>query len=192
MIEVPGTAITDSEWLRAQLSLSAKRYPLGDRVALGVLWWYSASSVLFGAVVESRDPALSALTLALDPEGRVREARSPVFDGDLPARTHEMLTTAISSIAAVSGARERQLWAIAADSLATRLLWAGKTSQAADFAAMIGPELPAPRYVEVKGQEFVRRVSCCLIYTAVDEDKCTSCPRQKPAERLERLSRLVG
>ncbi|MCE7007739.1 (2Fe-2S)-binding protein [Kibdelosporangium philippinense] len=190
MIEVPGTAITDSSWLRAQLSLSTRRYPLGDSVALGVLWWYSASSVLFGAVVESRDPALSALTLALDPEGRVREARSAVFDGDLPARTHEMLTTAISSVSAVSGARERQLWAIAADSLATRLLWAGKTAQAADFAAMIGPELPRPRYVEVNGREFVRRVSCCLIYTAVDEAKCTSCPRQKPADRLARLSAI--
>ncbi|CAM3775390.1 (2Fe-2S)-binding protein [Kibdelosporangium persicum] len=192
MIEVPATAITDPGWLSEQLSLSAKRYPLGDRVTLGVLWWYSASSVLFGAVVEARDPALEAVTLLLERDGRVREARSPVFDGDLPARTHEMLTSAISSIATVSGARERQLWAIAADSLATRMLWAGKTSQAPDLAAAIGPELPAPRYVEVRGREFVRRVSCCLIYLGTSEQKCTSCPRQKPSERLDRLSRLVG
>lgn len=192
MIEVPGAAITDPEWLTEQLVLSARRYPLGDRTTLGVLWWYSASSVLFGVVVESRDPALESVTLLLEQDGRVLEARSPVFDGDLPARTHEMLTAAISSVAAVSGARERQLWAIAADSLATRLLWADKTAQAADLAAAIGPELPMPRYVEVRGREFVRRVSCCLIYQGTSTAKCTSCPRQKPSERLERLSRSMG
>lgn len=192
MIEVPGAAITDPEWLTEQLVLSARRYPLGDRTTLGVLWWYSASSVLFGVVVESRDPALESVTLLLEQDGRVLEARSPVFDGDLPARTHDMLTAAISSVAAVSGARERQLWAIAADSLATRLLWADKTAQAPDLAAAIGPELPTPRYVEVRGREFVRRVSCCLIYQGTSTAKCTSCPRQKPSERLERLSRSMG
>ena len=40
----------------------------------------------------------------------------------------EMLTAAISSVASVSGARSRQLWAITTDSLANRLLWAGRSS----------------------------------------------------------------
>nr|WP_042183392.1 (2Fe-2S)-binding protein [Kibdelosporangium sp. MJ126-NF4]CEL15486.1 hypothetical protein [Kibdelosporangium sp. MJ126-NF4]CTQ92112.1 hypothetical protein [Kibdelosporangium sp. MJ126-NF4] len=193
MIEVPGARIEDSEWLSGQLALSARRYPLGDRVTLGVLWWYSASSVLFGPVVDGRDPALGTVTLLLEPDGRVREARSPVFDGDPAGRTHEMLTSAIASVAKVSGARERQLWAIAADSLATRMLWAGRTAHTAEFAAAIGPELPTPRYVDVNGRQVVRRGSCCLIYLgSSSEPKCVSCPRQKPADRLARISRQVG
>ncbi|ALG13039.1 (2Fe-2S)-binding protein [Kibdelosporangium phytohabitans] len=193
MIEVQGALVEDTEWLADQLTLSARRYPLGDRVTLGVLWWYSASSVLFGPVVDGRDPGLDAITLLMEPDGRVLDARSPVYEGDLPARTREMLTSAIATVAKVSGARQRHLWAIATDSLATRLLWAGRTAQAARFATAIGSELPTPRYVELSGRQFVRRGSCCLIYLgASHEEKCTSCPRQKPAERLARLSRLVG
>lgn len=193
MIEVPGTLVEDTGWLAGQLALSARRYPLGDRVTLGVLWWYSASSVLFGPVVDGRDPALDVVTLLMEPDGRVLDARAPLFDGDLPARAHGMLTSAIATVAQVSGARERHLWAIATDSLATRMLWAGKAADAAGLAAAIGPELPSPRYVELGGRQFVRRGSCCLIYLgSSSEEKCTSCPRQTPAARLARLSRLVG
>jgi hypothetical protein len=190
MIEVPATSVTDPAWLSAQLSLSARRYPLGDRATLGVLWWYSASTVLLGPFVDGKDPALQAITLLLEADGRVLDARSGAFSGSAAPRVREMLTSAISSVAAVSGARARQLWAITTDSLANRLLWAGRTARAQDIAASIGPELPRPRYVEVNGREFVRRGSCCLIYQGVTTAKCTSCPRQKPAERLARLSAL--
>jgi hypothetical protein len=94
----------------------------------------------------------------------------------------------IRSVAAVSGARERTLWAITTDSLANRLLWAGRTASAAEVAASLAPELPAPRYVRVGGREFVRRVSCCLVYQGADVGKCVSCPRQTPAERWARLA----
>jgi hypothetical protein len=190
MIEVPATAVTDPAWLSAQLSLSTRRYPLGDRATLGVLWWYSASTVLLGPFVDGKDPALEAITLLLEPDGRVLDARSSAFSGSRAPRVREMLTTAISSIAKVSGARPRQLWAITTDSLANRLLWAGHTSSATDIAADIGPELPRPRYVEVNGREFVRRGSCCLIYQGTSTAKCTSCPRQTPEARLERLKAL--
>lgn len=190
MIEVPATSVTDPAWLSAQLSLSTRRYPLGDRATLGVLWWYSASTVLLGPFVDGLDPSLDAITLLLEADGRVLDARSGAFSGDGASRAREMLTTAISSVAQVSGARSRQLWAIATDSLANRLLWAGRTSSAQDIAAAIGPELPRPRYVEVNGREFVRRGSCCLIYQGTTTAKCTSCPRQTPEERLNRLKAL--
>lgn len=191
MISVPATAVTDPGWLSAQLSLSRRRYPLGTVPALGVLWWYSASSVLLGPAVSGQDPALSAVTLVLQPDGRIVEAQSSAFSGDMAARVRGMLGSAVAAVAKVSGARERQLWAIATDSLANRLLWAGQSDQAVSFAAAIGPELPAPRYVEVNGRQFVRRVSCCLIYQGTRTDKCTSCPRQTPETRLTRLQQLT-
>jgi hypothetical protein len=191
MIEVPATAVTDPAWLSAQLSLSTRRYPLGDRATLGVLWWYSASTVLLGPFVDGLNPSLEAITLLLEPDGRVLDARSGALSGSAASRVREMLTAAISSVAAVSGARSRQLWAITTDSLANRLLWAGRSSSAAGIAASIGPELPRPRYVEVNGREFVRRGSCCLIYQGTTIAKCTSCPRQTPRTRLERLKTII-
>jgi hypothetical protein len=190
VIEVPATAVTDPAWLSAQLSLSTRRYPLGDRATLGVLWWYSASTVLLGPFVDGKDPGLDAITLLLEADGRVLDARSAAFSGDAASRVREMLTAAISSVSKVSGARSRQLWAIATDSLANRLLWARRAEAAVDIAAEIGPELPRPRYVEVNGRQFVRRVSCCLIYRGTTTAKCTSCPRQTPEERLNRLKAL--
>lgn len=187
MIEVAATSIRDPAWLSTQLTLSTRRYPLGDRATLGVLWWYSASIVLLGPFVNGKDPALRAITLLMQPDGRVLDARSAPFSGSAAPRVREMLTTVISSIAKVSGARSRQLWAITTDSLANRLLWVRRTASAQDIAAAIGPELPRPRYVEVNGREFVRRGSCCLIYQGTSTAKCTSCPRQTPETRLERL-----
>ncbi|MBP2323753.1 hypothetical protein JOF56_004138 [Kibdelosporangium banguiense] len=191
MIEVPATAVTDPSWLSAQLSLSSRRYPLGDQATLGVLWWYSASTVLLGPFVDGKDPSLEAITLLLETDGRVLDARSRAFTGSPASSVREMLIAAISSVAKVSGARSRQLWAITTDSLANRLLWAGRTSSAVEVAAEIGPELPQPRYVEVNGRQFVRRVSCCLIYQGTTTTKCTSCPRQTPGARLERLKAII-
>ncbi|MET0233849.1 MAG: (2Fe-2S)-binding protein [Kibdelosporangium sp.] len=191
MIEVPATAVTDPSWLSAQLSLSAKRYPLGDQVTLGVLWWYSASTVLLGPFVDGKDPSLRAITLLLEADGRVLDARSPARHGDPVSGVRDMLTAAITSVSKVSGARARQLWAITTDSLANRLLWAGRPETAVDVAAAIGPELPRPRYVEVNGRQFVRRGSCCLIFQGVTTPKCTSCPRQTPETRLNRLNAII-
>ncbi|MET0136546.1 MAG: (2Fe-2S)-binding protein [Kibdelosporangium sp.] len=188
MIEISASAITDPDWLRAQLAISRRRYQLADQRALGVLWWYSASSVLLGPALSGLDPALSAVTLVLQPDGRVLDARSAPFDGDIAARVRGMLSASIDAVAAVSGARVRQLWAITTDSLANRLLWAGQTARAESLAAEIGPELPRPRYVRVGGRQFVRRGSCCLIYQATETPKCLSCPRQTPEERHARLA----
>jgi hypothetical protein len=183
--EVPATRILDPEWLSAQLSLASRLYPKASRTTLGVLWWYSASMVMLGPAVAGEDPALTSLTLVMHTDGRLVDARSRPFVSD---GLRDMLAACIGAVSAVSGARERTLWAIATDSLANRLLWAGRTGDVVD----VGPELPAPRYVSVGGRLFVRRVSCCLIYQGTDVGKCVSCPRQTPSERMARLVQQVG
>ncbi|MDP9428816.1 MAG: (2Fe-2S)-binding protein, partial [Actinomycetota bacterium] len=51
------------------------------------------------------------------------------------------------------------------------------------LAAAVGPPPPVPRYVDVAGVRFPRRVSCCLLYRLPPEPLCTSCPRRPAAER---------
>jgi len=198
LFPVPATAVTDPDWLTAQLDANARRFRLPGRSANGVLWWYSASSVLLGPPAETyvrggpaADPALASLTLFLHPDGRVLDARTAatVDRGELPKRLGTVLETCVDAVAAASGASAPTLWAIATDSLANRVLWAGGSpDNALELAA--DERLPRPRYVEVAGRRVVRRASCCLIYEAPGQQKCTSCPRQHPDERLRRLRSL--
>jgi hypothetical protein len=186
---VPALAITDSGWLGAQLDATARRYRYDRLPDIGVLWWYSASSVLLGLPVESRDPGLASVTLYVHRDGRILDARSAVVIEDVGERLAAALSVSIDAVVRQTGAPRRALWAIATDSLANRVLWAGKSPAVAEtLAAAVGPVLPAPRYVEVSGRLVVRRASCCLIYLAPGQAKCTSCPRQTPEERLRRLS----
>jgi hypothetical protein len=188
LVAVPGVMITDPGWLGAQVDAAGRRYRLADRPTLGVLWWYSASSVLLGLAVAERDPGLDHVTLLVHRvDGRLLDARS---DRALDAGTlGNALSVPIEAVVRATGARRRALWAIATDSLANRVLWAGGSpGDASRLAAMVGPELPTPRYVTVSGRLVVRRASCCLIYLAPGESKCVSCPRQSPEERVRRLS----
>ncbi len=186
---MPALAITDSGWLGAQIEATARRYRHGRLPDIGVLWWYSASSVLLGLPVESRDPGLDSVTLYLHPDGRILDARSAAVLDDVGERLAAALSVSIDAVVRQTGAPRRALWAIATDSLANRVLWAGKSPAVAErLAAGVGPALPMPRYVEVSGRLVVRRASCCLIYLAPGQAKCTSCPRQTPEERLRRLS----
>lgn len=190
---MPASAITVAGWLDAQLDAAARRYRLARRPALGVLWWYSASSVLLGPPVEGFDPALDSVTLYLHSDGRILDARSDSLLGNdvakLGRRLEEALSVCVDAVVRCTGAAPRALWAIATDSLANRVLWAGLPPVAAErLAAAVGSTLPAPRYLSVGGRLVVRRASCCLIYEAPEQAKCTSCPRQTPEERLRRLS----
>jgi len=162
-----------------------------------VLWWYSASSVLLGPAAESyvrggrvASPALGAMTLFLHQDGRVLDARSSavVDRGEAPKHVADLVATCV---AAVDGPSARALWAIASDSLANRVLWAGGVE--ADAAALAADErFPRPRFVEVAGQRAVRRASCCLVYESPGQQKCVSCPRQQPDDRLRRLRAAFG
>ena len=199
LVPVPAVAITDAGWLGDQLAAAARRYRLEEPTPIGVLWWYSASSVLLGPLAESvslgrapADPALAATTLYLHQDGRVLDATATATTPDVAQRLSAMLDTAIGAVVAASGAAARALWAIATDSLANRVLWAGGSPDVVTALAAVDPRLPTPRYLEVGRSLVVRRASCCLIYHAPGEVKCTSCPRQPPEERLRRLRAALG
>ncbi|MGW5743783.1 (2Fe-2S)-binding protein [Amycolatopsis sp. NPDC003861] len=199
------TRLADAEWVRARIGGAAKLYGCARPEVLGTIWWYSLSSVLVAPAVEGLvagapvDPSLAAVELDLVADGRFLGARSTrPLDGGLPAvgaALTEALGTAISTIAAVSGARERALGAIATDSIGNRLLWTPDPERAMALAeplvAAIGLDLPKPRFVRVGRTPAVRRASCCLIYE-VGNPKCVSCPRQTPSEREARLRAALG
>ncbi|GLY67063.1 (2Fe-2S)-binding protein [Amycolatopsis taiwanensis] len=202
MSAVPATSLTDPRWLRAQLHLTARRHRRAPDPVLGVIWWYSASSVLVAPALQSwaatgtaRDPALDAVTLDVTADGRLLDARSArPLDGGLDELGRALgvaLASAIAAIEAVTGARSPALRAIATDSIANRLLWAGTPERAAPLVAATGIRMPRPRYVELGSNLVVRRASCCLIYQ-VGQPKCVSCPRQPPAERESRVRAALG
>jgi hypothetical protein len=132
-------------------------------------------------------------TLAVLPSGLpvAATSSSAAGPGEVAGQLRASLAAAVGCLAAVAGVRERPLWAVAADSLAARLLALGQavgdvegaTGLAAPLAAAVGGPLPAPRYVDVAGVRFVRRGSCCLVYRLPGEALCTSCPHRPPAER---------
>lgn len=199
------TRLADAEWVRARIGGAAKLYGCARPEVLGTIWWYSLSSVLVAPAVEGLvagtpvDPSLDAMELDLVADGRFLGARSTrAFEGGLPelgAALAAALGTAITTIAAVSGARERALGAIATDSIGNRLLWTPEPERAMTLAeplvAATGLGLPKPRFVRVGRTPAVRRASCCLIYE-VGNPKCVSCPRQTPEEREARLRAALG
>ncbi|MGH3949725.1 MAG: (2Fe-2S)-binding protein [Pseudonocardiaceae bacterium] len=208
---VPATALTDVGWMRERLDLARTLYGPAPAHVLGTVWWYSASSVLVAPTVESLvlarvplDPGLDAVDLHILADGRLPGARSDrLFEGDLAAlgaAFRAALEPAIDQVAAVTGARARALWAVAADSIAARLLWAGSavgdvgraTALAGPLADGIGPIMPSPRYITVGPHLVVRRVSCCLIDKATGQEKCTSCPNQHPGVRERRIRAALG
>jgi len=197
---VSAVAVTDPAWLADALAATAARFRLTGSVTTGVLWWYSISSVLLGPVAESyvlggrvADPALASMTLFTQPDGRVLDARSSstVDASAAPERVAAVVATCVDAVAKASGAAERALWAIATDSLANRVLWAGGSAVHA-VALAADDRFPVPRYVTVGGQAVVRRASCCLVYQSPGQQKCVSCPRQKPDDRLRRLRQALG
>jgi ferric iron reductase protein FhuF len=204
---LPGSVLADPEWLRARIADGRRSWRVDDPRVVGTLWWYMASSTLVGPPVATLlatgiavDPALDAVLVGLRPDGYLGGARSGrVLGGDLTelgSALRDAFTPVIEELARASGAGERSLWAIAADSFGGWALRAGAALNATDratgvavaVARAIGPVMPVPRFVDVGERRFVRRSSCCLIYVVPGCDKCTSCPRQTPDERLRRLA----
>ena len=194
---VPAVLLADAEWTAERLAALGTRYASGDRRVLATVWWYSASTVLL-------TPPLAGLATGLPLSARLADtsvavlaggtpvaATSSAPGGDTAAELRETLAAVIDAVAVAGGTRPRPLWAIAANSLANRLLALGRalgeerrvTGLAAPLAGAVGPPLPAPRYVDVAGVRFPRRVSCCLLYRLPPEPLCTSCPRRPAAER---------
>lgn len=211
LMPVPAAALATGDWLREDLDTARRMYGRCPVRTLGTVRWYSASSVLVAPALESLvlagaalDPALGAVTLDVHPDGRYAGARSArVLDGspeEVGAALGDALAEVIAAAAPIASASEPAFWAIAADSIANRLLWAGSAagSEAAamDLAGRIadgvGPRMPRPRYADVGRAHAVRRASCCLIYEIPGGQKCVSCPRQTPSERNRRLRAALG
>lgn len=104
----------------------------------------------------------------------------------------ETLDAVIGPVAAVSGAGVPALWAIAADAIGNRALDAGNPEAGARLASEVGGKLPVPRFVDVDGRTFVRRISCCLVFEVPGCDMCTSCPKRPAAERKTLLAQLAA
>ncbi|MGY1600712.1 (2Fe-2S)-binding protein [Geodermatophilus sp. SYSU D00815] len=194
---VPATRLADPAWTVRLLARRARTQGTADRRLLATVWWYSASAVLL-------TPPLAGLLTGRPLSGRLEGTTLHLLPGGLPVAAvatapaadpagelRGALAAAVAAVAEAGGVRERPLWAIATDSIANRLLALGRavgdvaaaTALAGPLAAAVGPPLPVPRYVDVAGVRFARRVSCCLLYRVPHEPMCTSCPRRPPAER---------
>jgi ferric iron reductase protein FhuF len=184
----------------------------GERRTNATLWWYSASVVLLGPAVHELVTAGSGVSLSppalrftLRASGYLERviagARLEPGSATLGGHLDDVLGLVIEPLARTGGATERSLWAIAADSLATRVLaetavTPGGTDRAPQIATAVAeaaPRLrPLPRYVDVRGRpgspdrRYVQRGSCCLLFR-VPGGLCISCPKQTPADRLARL-----
>ena len=201
----PPGALVDPAWLASRIDDTAARWGCSDTRTAATLWWYSASSVIlgpFGAALlvtgSAVDPDTTALQAWLRPYGYLLATRAA---GQLPpgpapagAGLAAGFERTVKLLADLGGASPRALWAIAADSLASCMLRAGRELGDVDHACRLAvavaehcPALPTPRWVDLKtrrGEErFVRRGSCCLLYQAREQNKCLSCPRRSPADR---------
>lgn len=205
---LPGSVLTDLRWLARRVEDTGRRWSHDDPRVNGTLWWYSASSTLVAAPLTmlltagiSPDPRPETLTVSLQPNGYLKAVRSDrLLDSliEFADALVEAHSEVIAALAEVSGAAPRALWAIATDSVANRALEAGRAAGDPGRGVALArtvcrpPLLPA-RFVDVEGPErtrrFVRRSSCCLIYVATDGDKCVSCPRRTPEDRLSELAR---
>lgn len=206
----PGRHLTDHEWCAARITDTGARWGCDDPRINAVLWWYSASSTMVAAPVAmlladgvAPDPHLDRIDCTLRDDGYLGAVRARRLLPGLRAYADALAAShaaVIGTLAAVSAAPPRALWAIATDSVANRALSAGhaldRVDEACDLAsALASPPMLTPRFVDVDGaartRRFVRRGSCCLIYRATGSDKCISCPRQAPAERHTRLLRYL-
>ncbi len=202
---LPAVLLADPDWTVRRLAALAVRHRGGDRRSLAAVWWYSASTVLLtpslAGLVTGRplSARLADTTLAELPGGTLVAALSSAPGGAVADELRESLGAVVAAVATAGAVRPRPLWAIATDSLAGRLLTLGQalgdvpavTALAGPLAAAVGAPLPAPRYVDVAGVRFVRRVSCCLLYRLPGGPLCTSCPRRPEPERRALLERAA-
>jgi ferric iron reductase protein FhuF len=204
---LPAALLADPGRIATLLGARGARQGTDDLRVLATVWWYSASSVLLapplsglvtGVPLSAR---LEDMTLSVLPDGLPVAVTSVGASGTgLAAELRTTLGAVIPAIAEAGGMRQRPLWAVATDSMATVLLTLGRalgdvaaaTGLAAPLAAAIGPVLPSPRYEDVGGARFVRRASCCLLYRLPGGPVCTSCPRRPPAERQLLLEDTAG
>lgn len=201
-------SVLDPAWLQEQIRLRGQRWRTEDRRVLATLWWYSASVWIPGPTLASLvladaplSPSPTNVAMHWLPDSRIAGATSSAVLAGSPlssagAALRESLGEYIAAVARAGSMRERPLWAIAADSIAGRLLWieratGRRASMIADeLAAAIGTSLPRFRYLDIAGRtgaptRVVRRGSCCLLYAAPGQDKCSDCPGRRRGRSAE-------
>ncbi|WP_072802988.1 (2Fe-2S)-binding protein [Rhodococcoides yunnanense] len=202
--DLPASVMLDAQWMRERVREIGVRWGCSDARVNGTLWWYAASSTMAFvpiatalAVGEAADPRLDDARCFLRPDGSlggvIGEATLDV-EG-LAAAMVESFGALVDAVSAASGARVKALWAIATDSIANRCLDVGAAlgnrALGSEFAVSLIDDMrapmPAPRFVDVAGRRFTERCSCCLLYETDAADKCTSCPRRTPDDRLRGL-----
>ncbi|MGW4246803.1 (2Fe-2S)-binding protein [Nocardia sp. NPDC004722] len=102
------------------------------------------------------------------------------------------LSRVIPVVAEVSGAGVASLWAIVADAIGNRALDIGDAEAGARLARDVAGRLPVPRFQDIGGRTFVRRISCCLVFEVPGCEMCTSCPKRPAPEREARLDELAA
>jgi hypothetical protein len=171
---LPGSVLTDAEWLAGRVADARRRWDCADDRVAATLWWYSSSTVLLApaaaalaAAGRGVDLEPAGMRIALRADGFLRATRSGRALEDGPAalgRSLVALDAHVTALAAAGGAGPRSLWAIAADALANRLLAsagaAAAPALAAAAAAATGGLMPPPRFVTVP----------CAAITAVRDD----------------------
>lgn len=201
---VSAVSCADPAWLAEQIGLRSRRWGTDDRRVLATLWWYSASSWVVGPTLTSL--ALGDDVLSADPadlelhwltDSRITGATSSrvlttgaQVDG-APAvevaagtlrRLYDHIIPALATFAEIP---PRPLWALAADALATRLLFIGRAVGEVDrVSTLLGPLVDAigspmpPTTCRGVGPAMeTKRISCCLLYLAPEQSKCSFCPK---------------
>lgn len=102
------------------------------------------------------------------------------------------LSRVIPVVAEVSGAGVASLWAIVADAIGNRALDIGAAEAGARLARDVAGRLPVPRFQDIGGRTFVRRISCCLVFEVPGCEMCTSCPKRPTPDREARLAELAA
>lgn len=217
---VPGRTLTESDWLSARIAEMGRSWGATEPRVAGTLWWCMVASALVEQLARAYanekpapEPYLDRLDCEVRPDGGIERVHiQPVAHGldaapgasgapresDAAALGHacatalrETLAAVIGPVAAVSGAGVPSLWAIAADAIGNRALDAGNHEAGARLATEVGGRLPVPRFVDIGGRTFVRRISCCLVFEVPGCDMCTSCPKRPAAERKTLLARVA-
>jgi FhuF 2Fe-2S C-terminal domain len=212
--DVGGAFLTDRGSLDGLTRELAAQWRLPDRRVAGTLWWYMACDVLLAGPVRAivgggaiPDPTLETTIVTLRPDGGlagVRHLGTCATPSDAHLALRETLDRVIEPVAAVSGAGTAALRALVTDALGNLTLGnltPGNpalraqpeiAAEAAESIAVGIGELPAPRFVEVAGRHFVRRVSCCMVDRVPGAQMCISCPRRDADERTDLLMRRAG
>ncbi|MBF6165947.1 (2Fe-2S)-binding protein [Streptomyces gardneri] len=199
---VAGRMLTQPDWLAARIAEMGHSWGTTSPRIAGTLWWCMVASALVEQIARAYaydehapEPALDRMECEVRPDGGVERVRIPANDGPRAgsaAVLRETLAAVITPVAEVSGAAVPALWAITTDAIGNRALDAGSPDAGARLAIDIGGKLPAPRFVEIGGRTFVRRISCCLVFEVPGCQMCTSCPKRPAAERTALLADLAA